>query len=120
MTMQEFAEDQDEYLYLARAIWVTMEAHMIMEDFMEPSFGTHIQISSLFTRFLAEETGNNFSSGLSSQLAELKKKIDKSRDEVDLKNKHLTSRLDSLTDNVKKLCTKAEVKYAANANTRGN
>lgn len=69
-------------MYLARAIWVTMEAHMVMEDFMEPSFGsTHIQISSLFTRFLAEETGNNFSSaGLSSQLAELKKKIDKSCD----------------------------------------
>lgn len=71
MLMQEFSTEQDEMLYLARTVWVTMEAHMVMEEYADLDFKSHNLISSVFIRFLAEETGSNFASGLTKIIAEL-------------------------------------------------
>lgn len=39
-------------------------------------------ISSLFTRFLAEQTGSNFASGLSKKLTDLKSELEKNKSEM--------------------------------------
>eukprot|EP00956_Cyclotella_meneghiniana_P000985 scaffold1158_cov46-Cyclotella_meneghiniana.AAC.3 len=76
-------------------------------------FGVHTQISSLFTRFLAEETGSNFSSGLTSTIAELKASIAEVKSSMESKAKAFNRRAYSLTDNVKRLCSKTDVTYKA-------
>lgn len=111
--MQEFSKGMDLTVYLARAVWTTMEAHMVMKEFSDAGFGVHTQISSLFTRFLAEETGSNFSSGLASTITELKTSISAVQSSVDSKAKAISKRCDSLTDNVKRLCNKTDVSYKA-------
>ena len=120
MLMQQFATYQDETLYLARAVWTTMQAHGVMTEFADPGFETHTLISSIFIRFLAEETGSNFSSGLNKVIDELKEKIKEVDTSASNKSKAITRRLDALTDMVKKLCTKTEVKYVAGANSKGD
>jgi hypothetical protein len=116
MLMDEFSLNRDKLRFAARAIWVTLEAHQIMKEFSNPGFGTHVLISSIFTRFLAEETGANFSSGLASTIQEIRDLITNLETAQGVKMKHLTSRLDALTDVVKKLCTKADVKYTGPKN----
>ena len=113
MLMQEFSPDCDQQLFLARTVWITMQAHMIMDDFADPAFETHTLISSIFIRFLAEETGSNFSSGLKGTIDELKGLIATTDANASAKAKAITRCLDSLTDNVKKLCAKTEVKYVS-------
>ena len=66
--MQVFSEKRDKQLYFAKALWVTMQCHMVMDEFEELGFGTHVLISSLFTRFLAEQTGSNFASGIAAKI----------------------------------------------------
>ena len=113
MLMQEFSPDCDQQLFLARTVWITMQAHMIMDDFADPAFETHTLISSIFIQFLAEETGSNFSSGLKGTIDELKGLIATTDANASAKAKAITRCLDSLTDNVKKLCAKTEVKYVS-------
>lgn len=111
--MQEFSAGMDLTVYLARAVWTTMEAHMVMKEFSDAGFGVHTQISSLFTRFLAEETGSNFSAGLTSTITELKASISAVQSSVDSKAKAISKRCDALTENVKRLCSKTDVPYKA-------
>lgn len=79
MKMLSFSGKVDHKVYLAKAIWVTMQVHMIMDEFEELGFGSHVLISSLFTRFLAEQTGNSSAAGLLKKLADLKAEIDKNK-----------------------------------------
>jgi hypothetical protein len=72
MKMQVFSSTLDPKVYLAKAIWVTMQSHMVMDEFEQLNFGTHVLISSLFTRFLAEATGSNSVTGLIKKLTDLK------------------------------------------------
>eukprot|EP00956_Cyclotella_meneghiniana_P033344 scaffold95167_cov22-Cyclotella_meneghiniana.AAC.1 len=111
--MQECTAGMDMNVFLAQAVWATMEAHTVMNEFADVGFGVHTQISSLFTRFLAEETGSNFSSGLTSTIAELKASIAEVKSSMESKAKAFNRRADSLTDNVKRLCSKTDVTYKA-------
>ena len=113
MLMQEFSTDCDQRLFLARTIWITMQAHMVMTEFAEPAFETHTLISSIFIRFLAEETGSNFSSGLSTTITELKEQISAVDSLQTKKAKAISQRLDSVSETVRKLCSKADVKFAS-------
>jgi hypothetical protein len=61
--MQEFVSDSDLELCAVRAVMITMRVHMVQEDFANLEFKSHNLISSVFIRFLAEETGSNFASG---------------------------------------------------------
>ena len=111
MCMQEFSAEQDDILFMARGIFTTMQAHMIMDDFAEPGFATHVLITSLFVRFLAKQTGENFSSGLQRTLDDIRKDVATNKRNQDTINKAVTGRLDNHTENIKALCTKTTVSY---------
>lgn len=113
MLMQEFSPDRDKVLFLARLVWTTMKAHMIMQDFLEPGFGSHVLISGVFVRFLAEATGSSLAGGIESTINKLQEEIKTLDSTFNKVKKAMNSRMDHLTDNVKKLCTKADVKYVA-------
>lgn len=74
-----FSGKVDPRVYLAKAVWVTMQCHMVQDEFEDLGFGTHVLISSLFTRFLAEQTGNTFASGLAKRLNDLKAEVEKNK-----------------------------------------
>jgi hypothetical protein len=93
MKMQVFSSSLDPKVYLAKSIWVTMQCHMAMDEFEELGFGTHVLISSLFTRFLAEQTGSNFASGLSKKLTDLKAELDKNKAEMAQSKTYLEGRI---------------------------
>jgi hypothetical protein len=111
MCMQEFATEQDHQLYFARSIFITMEAHMVMADFKSTDFANHVLITSLFVRFLAEQTGQNFSAGLNSTLASIRDDVEKNEKKNERAHKAINSRLDNHTENIKGLAGKSEFKY---------
>ena len=113
--MQEFSTERQGMQYCAQLIWVTLQAHKIMHDFAEPSFETNPLISSIFVRFLAEETGNNSTSGLKGTIDEVKSEAKKSAANLEKRCVAITRRCDALSDTVKRLCTKADVKYSSGA-----
>lgn len=115
--MPEFVSGSDLELYAARTVMTTMKAHMIQDEFAELDFKSHNLISSVFIRFLAEETGSNFASGLTDQLAQILKELATLKASVSGKHNGINRRLDSHTDHLKRLCAKTEVKFNALANS---
>eukprot|EP00956_Cyclotella_meneghiniana_P015190 scaffold23051_cov36-Cyclotella_meneghiniana.AAC.2 len=100
----------DKRLYFAKAVWVTMQCHMVMDEFLSLGFGTHVLISSMFTRFLAEQTGSYFASGVSKKLEDLEKEIASVHSKSESRNnKAITGRLDKMTQDIKSLKTKCGV-----------
>lgn len=109
MKMQVFSSTLDSKIYLAKAVWVTMQCHMVMDEFEELGFGTHVLISSLFTRFLAEQTGSNFASGLAKKLTDLKGEMDKLKAEIEKNRTYLDGRIAGVAGRADKAlaaCTK--------------
>eukprot|EP00804_Cyclotella_cryptica_P009187 CCRYP_003238-RA/>CCRYP_003238-RA protein AED:0.48 eAED:0.48 QI:0/-1/0/1/-1/1/1/0/166 len=106
MKMQVFSASRDKHLYLAKAVWIAMQCHMVMDEFLELGFGTHVLISSMFTRFLAEQTGSNFASGVSKKLEDLEKDIASANSKSESRDKAITTRLDKTTNDIKALKTK--------------
>jgi hypothetical protein len=82
-----------------------------MAEFAELDFKSHNLISSVFIRFLAEETGSNFASGLNSQLQDMQADHKTLSALVERRLKEINRKLDSHTENLQKLCKKAELKY---------
>lgn len=111
MCMQEFSADRDPTLYYARALWITMEAHMIMEEFLVPGFAVHVTITSFFVRFLAQQTGMNFSAGLTGTISKLETKIDTENKANAKRFAGITKRLDNHTNNIRALCTKTGQRF---------
>lgn len=111
MCMQEFSADRDPTLYYARALWITMEAHMIMEEFLVPGFAVHVTITSLFVRFLAQQTGMNFSAGLTGTISKLETKINTEKKANAKRFAGITKRLDNHTNNIRALCTKTGQRF---------
>jgi hypothetical protein len=120
MMMQEFSPDRDKHLFLACMIMITMKAHMVMESFAEPGFATHTLISTIFIRFLVEVTGGNFASGVEGQFQDLEGKVKKASEDLTATKRAFTARMDSMTGNIKSLCTKADVKYTPYNTAKGN
>jgi hypothetical protein len=96
MKMQQFSADRDKDLYYARCIWFTMKAHMVMQEFSDLNFATHVLISSLFVRFLAKQTGSNVASGIGSKLAQLRSDLNDTTEKVKKEAKRIDSRCDGL------------------------
>ena len=110
MKMQVFSDSRDPVVYYARCIFTTMKAHTVMQEFSELGFGTHVLISSLFTRFLAEQTGANHGAGLSTQIARLESDLKKLKNELSTKVNAINARLDKMDPKIKTLeaaCNKA-------------
>ena len=106
MKMQVFSTNRDHTLYYARAIWVTLQCHEIMEEFKKAKFGTHTLISSLFTRFLAEQTGKNHGAGLSSKITQLEAEVKKVANSLNSKATAINGRLDKMEMRIKGVETK--------------
>lgn len=118
MLMQEFSGDCDLVMYVARAIYKTMQMHMIMDEFASADFKAHNLISSVFIRFLAEETGSNlFSSGLASKLKEILQELDELKKSVGKKSKGINRHLDSHTEHLKLICPTVDVKFKPLSNS---
>eukprot|EP00804_Cyclotella_cryptica_P022762 CCRYP_004989-RA/>CCRYP_004989-RA protein AED:0.81 eAED:0.69 QI:0/0/0/0.5/1/1/2/0/695 len=109
MKMQVFPASRDKHLYLTKAVWVVMQCHMVLDEFLELGFGTHVLISSMFTRFLAEQTGSNFASGVSKKLEDLEKDIASANSKSESRDKAITTQLDKTSNDIKALKTKCGV-----------
>ena len=103
MKMQVFSANRDPVVYYARCIWTTLQAHEVMNEFAELGFGSHVLISSLFTRFLAEQTSANHGAGLSDQITKLESDIKKSKNDTNTKVNAINSRLDKYETRIKSL-----------------
>ena len=101
MKMQVFSTTRDPTLYYARCIWYTLHAHMIMDEFKDAKFGTHTLISSLFIRFLAQQTGSNHGANLATQIKTLDGDIKKVNNALNSKSTAINGRLDKLDTRVK-------------------
>jgi hypothetical protein len=112
--MQEFdSEMNNDVEYFARGVWITLEALTTCAEFSSVNFAKHHLISSVFVRFLAEETGSNFASGLTSTIDDLKgvvRKVDKGYQKS---HKAINNRLDNHADNLVKVCAKLDMKFVA-------
>ena len=100
MKMQVFSSARDPTVYYARCIWTTMQAHMVMKKFSDLGFGSHVLISSLFTRFLAEQTGANHGAGLATQISKIEADIKKVKNNQNSKVLAINARLDK-SDNIR-------------------
>ena len=115
MKMQVFSTTRDPTTYYARCIWYTLHTHMIMDEFKDAKFGTHTLISSLFIRFLAQQTGSNHGSNLATQIKALDGDIKKVNTALNSKTTAINGRLDKLDTRVKGAeakCASAEAKCA--------
>lgn len=106
MKMQVFAENRDKQLYFAKALWITMQCHMVMDEFEELGFGTHVLISSLFTRFLAEQTGANFAAGMAAKLDRLEQALNALKTKLETRIGGISGKVDAHGNQIKSLQNK--------------
>jgi hypothetical protein len=112
--MQEFdSEMNNDVEYFARGVWITLEALTTCAEFSSVNFAKHHLISSVFVRFLAEETGSNFASGLTSTIDDLKGVVRKVDEGYQKSHKAINNRLDNHADNLVKVCAKLDMKFVA-------
>jgi hypothetical protein len=112
--MQEFDKDADNDVeYFARGVWISMQALGVCAEFSSVNFASHTLISSVFVRFLAEETGSNFASGLTSTIEELNTRVANQQEAYQKVSKAMTNRLDNHAETLQKLCAKGDVKFVA-------
>jgi hypothetical protein len=106
--MQEFDKDADNDVeYFARGVWISMQALSVCAEFSSVNFASHTLISSVFVRSLAEETGSNFASGLTGNIAELNARLSNLQDANQKVNKAMTARMDNHAETLQKLCAKS-------------
>lgn len=101
MKMEVFSDNRDPIRYYAKCIWTTMHAHKVMTEFSEVGFASHVLISSLFTRFLAKQTGENMGAGVMAHVTRLDGEIKKANAKIESKALGLTGRIDQLTTRMK-------------------
>jgi hypothetical protein len=61
--------------YMACCIWLTMQVHMAMDDFVHDGMKYNAPISSAFIRFLTKQTGSNVGTGVVNLLSKLEEKL---------------------------------------------
>ncbi len=63
--------------YMVRCIWILLQVHMAMDDFVKDGLKYNLAISLAFIHFLTKQTGGNVSAGVGSQIQWLKEEIKK-------------------------------------------
>ena len=61
--------------YMVRCIWLSMQVHMVMEEFTANGMKYNSTISAAFMRFLTKVTGGNAAAGMAGTVASLDSKI---------------------------------------------
>jgi hypothetical protein len=64
--------------YMVRCIWISLQVHMAMDDFVKDGLKYNLAISAAFIRFLTKQMGGNVAAGVSSiqQLMDKLKKLE--------------------------------------------
>ena len=75
--MMEFTGQVNKVDYMVRCIWVTLQVHRVMQEFVQGGLKSHPAIGSAFIRFLTKQTGNNVASGVGIQLGKLSTAVDR-------------------------------------------
>jgi hypothetical protein len=63
--------------YMVRCIWLTLQAHSVMDGFVKRGLKYNSAISAAFIRFLTKQTGQNVSTGIGSHIKVLQEALDK-------------------------------------------
>jgi hypothetical protein len=63
--------------YMVRCIWLTLQAHAVMDGFVKRGLKYNSAISAAFIRFLTKQTGQNVSTGIGSQIKVLTEALEK-------------------------------------------
>jgi hypothetical protein len=61
--------------YLARCIWISMQVHIVMDEFTQHGMKYNSLISAAFMHFLTKVTGGNAAAGVAGSVASLKNKL---------------------------------------------
>ena len=75
--MMEFTGQVNKVDYMVWCIWVTLQVHRVMQEFVEGGLMSHPAIGSAFIRFLTKPTGNNVVLGVGVQLGKLTSAVDR-------------------------------------------
>ena len=75
--MMEFTGQINKVDYMVRCIWVTLQVHQVMQEFVQGGLKSHPAIGSAFIRFLTKQTGNNVALGIGVQLEKLTTAVDR-------------------------------------------
>ena len=73
--MMEFTTHVNKVDYMVRCIWVTLQVHRVMQEFVQGGLKSHLTIGSAFIWFLTKQTGNNVASGVGVQLGKLTESV---------------------------------------------
>jgi hypothetical protein len=63
--------------YMVRCIWLTLQAHAVMDGFVKQGLKYNSAISAAFIHFLTKQTGQNVSTGIGSQIKVLTEALEK-------------------------------------------
>ncbi len=69
--MMEFTTHINKVEYMVQCIWMTLQVHRVMQEFVQGGLKSHPAIGSAFIRFLTKQTGNNVALGVGVQLRKL-------------------------------------------------
>ncbi len=103
--------------YLARCIWISMQVHMVMDEFTQNGMKYNFSISAAFMRFLTKVTDGNVAAGVAGSVASLKNKIENlnyTLKEVKKEAAAATTRATTANNSAKDAKTKLTKLYQAN------
>jgi hypothetical protein len=61
--------------YMVRCIWLTLQGHVIMDEFVCNGLKYNLVISAVFVRFLTRQIGSNVGAGLGGQLTKMEERL---------------------------------------------
>jgi hypothetical protein len=61
--------------YMVRCIWLTMQVHMAMDEFVRDGMKCNPAISAAFVRFLTKQTGSNVGAGIGVMISKLESRL---------------------------------------------
>ncbi len=62
---------------MVRCIWVTLQVHRVMQEFVQGGLKSHLTIGSAFIWFLTKQMGNKVALGVGVQLRKLTESVSK-------------------------------------------
>ena len=72
------------------SIWVTLQAHAIMQDFMEKHIKNHPAIMASYVRFLTKMTGANSAATVSGKISSLERDVSELNAKLEVAKKAMT------------------------------
>jgi hypothetical protein len=61
--------------YMVRSIWLSLQVHMVMDEFTQNGLKYNLSISAAFMRFLTKVTGGNAAAGVGGSVAAIEAKL---------------------------------------------